>query len=131
MPQFEVGQQELVDLHHYTYLMDQCSMGKATGKLAEIVHDINNFLVTRIYFSTNHRNNYHKMMKTDQFVNTRRYMNAFRKNFLTVQWFSEYVGLGFSEINPAEKDVNSLTQTGKYVDVSYGLQQQNLLDVSF
>ena len=26
MPQFEVGQQELVDLHHYTYDIDMCSL---------------------------------------------------------------------------------------------------------
>ena len=115
MPQFEVGQQELIDIHHYTYLIDMCSMGKATGQLAKIVNDINRHIVTNIYFSTQNRNNYHKMMKTDQFVNTKRYMNAFLQNFLSVEWFSEYVGLGFSDINPKEKDVNSLTQTGEYL----------------
>lgn len=112
MPQFEVGQQELIDIHHYTYLMDMCSMGKATGALAKIVHDINSWLVNNIHFSTQNRNNYHKMMKPDQFVNTKRYMNFFQQNFMTVDWFSEYIGLGFSDINPKEKDINSLTQTG-------------------
>jgi hypothetical protein len=115
MPQFEVGQQELIDIHHYTYLMDQCAMGKATGPLAQIVYDINSHLVNHIYFSFNNRHNYHKMMKTDQFANNKRCMNTFRQTFLTVQWFSEYVGLGFSEINPKEKDINSLTQTGAYL----------------
>lgn len=114
MPQFEVGQQELIDIHHYTYLIDMCSMGKATGQLAQIVYDINSHLVNHIYFSTQNKNNYHKMIKTDQFVNTKRYMNAFQQSFLSVEWFSEFVGLGFSDINPKEKDINSLTQTGQY-----------------
>lgn len=113
MPQFEVGQQELIDIHHYTYLIDMCSMGKATGQLAQIVYDINSHLVNHIYFSTQNKNNYHKMIKTDQFVNTKRYMNAFQQSFLSVEWFSEFVGLGFSDINPKEKDINSLTQTGQ------------------
>jgi hypothetical protein len=114
MPQFEVGQQELIDIHHYTYLIDLCSLGKAPERLAKIVYDVNSYLVGHIYFSTQNRNNYHKMMSRDQFGNTKRYMSEFCKNFLTVEWFSEYVGLGFSEINPKEKDINSLTQTGEY-----------------
>ena len=113
MPQFEVGQQELIDIHHYTYLIDLCSLGKAPERLAKIVYDVNSYLVGHIYFSTQNRNNYHKMMSRDQFGNTKRYMSEFCKNFLTVEWFSEYVGLGFSEINPKEKDINSLTQTGE------------------
>ena len=117
MPQFEVGQQELIDIHHYTYLIDMCSMGKTTGKLAQIVHDVNGHLVNHIHFSTQNRNNYHKMMKHETFVNTRRYMNAFQQTFLSVEWFTEYLGLGFSDINPKEKDINSLTQTGEYVTI--------------
>ena len=119
MPQFEVGQQELIDIHHYTYLIDMCSMGKATGQLAQIVHDVNGHLVNHIYFSTQNRNNYHKMMKHETFVNTRRYMNAFQQTFLSVEWFTEYLGLGFSDINPKEKDINSLTQTGEYVAIVF------------
>ena len=119
MPQFEVGQQELIDIHHYTYLIDMCSMGKATGQLAQIVHDVNGHLVNHIYFSTQDRNNYHKMMKRETFVNTRRYMNAFQQTFLSVEWFTEYLGLGFSDINPKEKDINSLTQTGEYAAIVF------------
>jgi hypothetical protein len=40
-------------------------------------------------------------------------MNAFQENFLSVDWFIEYIGLGFSDINPKEKEINSLTQTGE------------------
>ena len=114
IPQFEVGQQELIDIHYYTYLIDLCSLGKAPDRLAQIVYDVNSHLVNHIYFSTQNRNNYHKMISREQFVNTKRYMNEFKQNFLSVEWFSEYVGLGFSEINPKEKDINSLTQTGEY-----------------
>lgn len=115
MPQFEVGQQELIDIHYYTYLIDLCSLGKVPDRLAQIVYDVNSHLVNHIYFSTQNRNNYHKMISREQFVNTKRYMSEFKQNFLSVEWFSEYVGLGFSEINPKEKDINSLTQTGEHL----------------
>jgi hypothetical protein len=111
--QFEVGQQELIDVHYYTYLIDLVSFGKAHSHLAQIVQDVNSYLVNHIYFSTQNKNNYHKMMKQEVFVNTKRYMNAFQETFLSVEWFAEYLGLGFSDINPNEKDINSLTQTGE------------------
>eukprot|EP00804_Cyclotella_cryptica_P011896 CCRYP_004399-RA/>CCRYP_004399-RA protein AED:0.06 eAED:0.06 QI:211/0.78/0.8/1/0.71/0.6/15/1860/1813 len=113
MAQFEVGQQELIDIHHYTYLMDLCMLSKAGG-LADVVYTINKFLAQKIYFSTQSRNNYHKMMDLQTFTSARKYMNPFQQNFLTAEWFREYVGLGFSEINPREKDINSLTQTVFY-----------------
>ena len=41
MPQFEVGQQELIDMHHYTYLIDMCSMGKvATTQWRKVLCDL-------------------------------------------------------------------------------------------
>ena len=113
MPQFEVGQQELINLHHYTYLIDMCAMDMLTDQLTQIVYDINSVLVNNIYFSTQNRNNYHKMMETEQFIKTKKYMNYFKQKFLAVDWFSTFVGLGFSPFNPKEKDINSLTQTGK------------------
>ena len=33
---------------------------------------------------------------------------------MSVEWLREYVGLGFPEVNPKEKDINSLTQTVFY-----------------
>lgn len=141
MAQFEVGQQELVDIHHYTYLMDMCMLKKA-DKLTEIVYACNKFLVQKIYFSMQGKNNYHKLMDLQDFVRARKYMNLFQQTFLTPEWFKEYVGkfkcqlklqkccfsfitlccvdiiytigLGFSEINPKEKDINALTQTVFY-----------------
>ena len=114
MPQFEIGQQELIDIHHYTYLIDMCSMGKAPSSLSQIVQNVNSVLIQYIYFSTQQRNTYDKMMSLEQFVATKKHKNFFNENFLSVDWFSEYIGLGFSEINPKEKDINSLTQSVFY-----------------
>lgn len=91
MGQFEVGQQELVDIHHYTYIMDMCMLNKA-DKLAEIVYSINKFLVQKIYFSMQGRNNYHKLMDLQDFARARKYMNPFQQTFLTAEWFQEYIG---------------------------------------
>ena len=121
MPQFEIGQRELIDLHHYTYVMDMISMGVNKKELATMVADVNKHLVYHIYFSQNNRNNYHKMMKTDQFVNARKYMNVFLETFLTVSWFTEFVALGFADMNPREKEINSMTQTVFYsIDLMRG-----------
>ena len=91
MAQFEVGQQELVDIHHYTYLMDMCMLKKA-DKLTDIVYACNKFLVQKIYFSMQGKNNYHKLMDLQDFVRARKYMNVFQQTFLTPEWFKEYVG---------------------------------------
>lgn len=91
MAQFEVGQQELVDIHHYTYLMDMCMLSKG-DKLADIVYAINKFLVQKIYFSKQGRNNYHQLMDLQDFARARKYMNPFQQTFLTSEWFSEYIG---------------------------------------
>lgn len=91
MAQFEVGQQELIDIHHYTYLMDLCMLSKAGG-LADVVYKINKFFAQKIFFSTQSRNSYHKMMDLQTFTSARKYMNPFQQNFLTAEWFREYVG---------------------------------------
>ena len=36
MPQFEVGQRELVDLHHYTYDVDMCAILHKSGQVWSI-----------------------------------------------------------------------------------------------
>jgi hypothetical protein len=113
MPQFEVGQQELIDIHHYTYLIDMCSLGVMPEALGQLVNSMNEVLVQNIYFSTQNRNNYHKMVKTDQFINSKVYQ-FFLRHFMGVEWFDQYIGLGLSDINPKEKDINCLTQTVFY-----------------
>lgn len=113
MPQFEVGQQELIDIHHYTYLIDMVALGKAVGVFPQVVNEVNSRLVNDIHYSTQNRNTYHKMVPIQQLMSNRKFMNAFQEKFLSVDWFIEYIGLGFSDINPKEKEINSLTQTGE------------------
>ena len=91
MAQFEVGQQELIDIHHYTYLMDMCMLKKA-DKLSDIIYAVNKFLVQNIHFSMQGRNNYHKLMDLQDFARARKYMSPFQQCFLTPEWFKEYVG---------------------------------------
>jgi len=33
MPQYEVGQQELVDIHHFTFLIEHCAFDDSTALL--------------------------------------------------------------------------------------------------
>ena len=113
MPQFEVGQQELIDIHHYTYLIDMCSLGEIPEALSQLVLAMNQDFAQKIYYSTQNRNSYHKIMKTSQFLNSKAFSH-FLHHFMGVEWFGEYIGLGFSTINPKEKDINCLTQTVFY-----------------
>jgi hypothetical protein len=65
MPAFEVGQQELVDIHHYTFLIDICSiMQQVDAALLDRVHAVNHILADHIFFSTQKRNNYDKFVTT-------------------------------------------------------------------
>ena len=115
MPQFEIGQQELVDVHHYTYMMDMCSLidGFDSG-LVTRVREGNKILVDHIYFSTQKTSNYDKMMPLEDFKSSKKFYRQFCDQFMTIDWLSAYVGLGFGEINPNEKEINSLTQTVFY-----------------
>jgi hypothetical protein len=38
----------------------------------------------------------------------------FLDEFMSTDYLSNFVGLGFSDINSKEKEINSLTQTGFY-----------------
>ena len=119
MPQFEVGQQELVDVHHYTYLIDLCGMlseGKAAaGSERALVERVNQLLAEHVYFSTQQRPNYEKMMSTKEFMSSRnKFYGFFLAGFMSVPFFTGFLGLGFAEINPKEKEINSLTQTVFY-----------------
>ena len=111
MPQFEVGQQELVDVHHYTYLIELSSMLAGS---TELIKRVNQFLVEHIFFSTQKRSNYDKMMSLEQFKGSFKFFTFFLENFMSVDYLTEFVALGFSDINPKEKEINSLTQTVFY-----------------
>eukprot|EP01043_Picozoa_sp_COSAG02_P023858 COSAG02_NODE_1285_length_13457_cov_11.145606_9_plen_1761_part_00 len=117
MGQFEVGQPELVDLHHYTYLLDMCSIKSTTrSEGLDLVQRVNAHLADHIYFSTQKRSSYDKFLTPDEFRASRRYYDFFLSNFMSVAWHTDLVGLGFPDVNPKEKDINSLSQTVFYLD---------------
>jgi len=119
MAQFEVAQSDLVDLHHYTYAIDMVSMAYAAGEapdpaLLARVQAVNHMMMEHIYVSTNQRATYDKMMTKKEFMAARKLFNFFAAHFMSVEFHSSVIALGFSEINPREKDINSLTQTVFY-----------------
>jgi len=133
MGQFEIGQQELVDIHHYTYLIDMCGIHAGDGvdksDFDRIKH-INRFLSNHILFSTQNRNNYDKLMKKQKFLNNQKYFPYFEENFMSLEYFENFVGLGFAEVNPKEKEINSLTQTVFY-EVSLMQSQSYRMEYEF
>ena len=131
MGQFEIGQQELVDIHHYTYLLDMCALSSSSMSQTNknIVGQINRFLSEHILYSTQRRDNYDKLMTREEFRSNRNF-DYFEENFMSTSWLSNYIGLGFAEVNPKEKDINSLTQTVFY---SYEMMrsQQGRMEYEF
>ena len=130
LPQFEAGQRELVALHHYTYLVDMCAMLSSAGggngnaaaaaaaaveEMRALVETVNErVLMKRMLFSTQKRSTYDKMLSAETFSRSRKWASFFNATFMSVEWLREFVGLGFQEVNPREKEVNSLTQTVFY-----------------
>jgi len=53
-------------------------------------------------------------MTYEEFCKAKKYFKYFLDSFMSVDFLSEFVGLGFAEINMKEKEVNSLTQTVFY-----------------
>jgi hypothetical protein len=101
MPQFEVGQQELIDVHHYSYMIDLMSMicvdRNAQGdhsSMAARVRAVNQQLVEHIHFSTQRQANYDKMMKLKDFVGNKKYYDFFLSCFLSIRFFDSFCGLG-------------------------------------
>jgi hypothetical protein len=115
MAQFEVGQQELVDLHHYMYEVDLVSMaaGKNDEDVRARVRAVNELLVAKTYFSTQRLSDYDKFQPLTMFQESRAY-DFFLEAFMSVSFFTRFVGLGLSPFVPTEKEVNSLTQTAWY-----------------
>ena len=120
MAQFEVGQRELVELHHYTYEIDLCALlgkllSKANSKaLAERVGAVNALLAQQIYFSTQRTSDYEKFMTQAQFLGSKRHYDFFLTSFMSPAFFQSFAGLGFTEMNPKEKEINALTRTSFY-----------------
>ena len=119
MAQFEVGQRELVDLHHYTYEVDLCALdprklAASDGKLVERVRSCNKLLAKHVLFSTQRTPDYDKFMTQAQFEGSKKFFEFFLTSFMSPEWFKEFCGLGFSQINLREKDVNALTRSAFY-----------------
>jgi hypothetical protein len=114
MPQFEIGQRELVDVHHFTLLLDIYALTEVDPSLKLIVRSVNEHLLEHVLFSTQKTTNYEKIVSIDQLKKSKKEFKSFVDAFMTAAFFDKYVGLGFAEINLKEKDVNSLTQTVFY-----------------
>jgi hypothetical protein len=112
--QFEIGQSELVDLHHYTYVLDFVSLSGKEPEWSKTVQKINEFLAEQIYWSTQKRHNYEKILSSDTFRKSKKSYKIYLETFMSPDFFRDYIGLGFSDINPKEKDVNCLTRTVFY-----------------
>jgi hypothetical protein len=115
MPQLEVGQLELVNVHYYTFLIDMYALSDSSilveHDLAARIHAINDVLIDSVHFSTQKTHNYEKFQELTKNKTAR---TLFRSSFLTANYLQRYVGLGFGEVNPKEKTINSLTQTAFY-----------------
>ena len=93
-------------------------MGKTASEnhrtLSQRVHRVNDFLVNHIIFSTQNRWDYEQFMDLDEFKSSREFTGTFRNAFMSADWFQQYTGLGFPDINPKDKERNCLTQTSFY-----------------
>jgi hypothetical protein len=123
MPQFEVGQQELVDVHHYMFIVDTCAMLDGSNddkvlnsaQLLDRVRSVNRVLVDEILISTQRRSDYHKMMSLDDFQGHRKFSPFFLDKFMSPEFLENFAALGFQDINPKEKEINSLSQSVWYL----------------
>jgi hypothetical protein len=114
LPAYECSQKELVDIHHYTFLIDFCALSNKEGEWTKRVHAINELLAEHIFYSTQKRHNYEKFVTTDAFRKSKKTYRFFLDTFMSTDFLSDYIALGFSDINPKEKEINSLTQTVFY-----------------
>lgn len=114
IPQYEIGQQELIDVHHYFYLLDLFSMLDLDDDLSDRIKTVNEFLVDHIFFSTQKSSNYEKILSVKDFRKQKQNYKYFRNAFMTFDYMTRFIPLGFTVNNPKEKDVNSLNQTVFY-----------------
>lgn len=80
--------------------------------------------------SSNNKNNYDKMLDTSRFVSHKKDYREFLDSFMTTEFFNNNVGLGFTDYNPKEKDVNSMTQTVFY-STEFMRRQQFRMEYEF
>ena len=80
--------------------------------------------------SHNNKNNYDKIQNTARFANHKKDYRAFLDSFMTSEFFCDNAGLGFTDYNPKEKDINSMTQTVFY-DTEFMRRQQFRMEYEF
>lgn len=95
-------------------MLDLIELEADDTELIRRVHEVNHHLVEHIYFSTQKHANYDKMLSVKDFKKSKKVFRLFLNAFMTTFWFEEFIALGFGEINPKEKEINSLTQTVFY-----------------
>eukprot|EP00976_Prorocentrum_cordatum_P041466 841582-Prorocentrum_minimum.AAC.1 len=98
--QFEIGQPELVQLHHYTYEIDIQSMltspYRHCPELTERVHQVNRELAKEILFSTQNLGDYEKLMPLEKFMKKEAYYAPFLNGFMSTKYLNSFAGLGAS-----------------------------------
>jgi len=75
---------------------------------------VNSALAESVLFSTQRQTDYETILRPDEFSNSKKTYDFFRDTFLSVDFFQEFCGLGLSDRNLAEPDVNALTRTVFY-----------------
>ena len=114
MPQFEVGQQELVELHHFLFMVDLNAIADVDVALVARLHEVNQILFQDTLYSTSKMANYEKLLEHADVKKSKKLFRPFLNTFLSIDFYHEFVALGFSDINPKEKDINTLTQSVFY-----------------
>lgn len=104
MPMFEVGQRELIELHHYTYEIDMCAlMDKKPDKaMVARVRAVNAALAEKVLFSTSRTSDYDKLLSHAQFCASRFYED-FLSSFMSIAFFEEYAQLPRTFLPPSWK----------------------------
>jgi len=116
MPQFEVGQQQLIDLHHYTYLIDCCARDQTQdAALISRYQEANHLLLDECLFSTQKEYDYEKILDQEDVRRNRKLVKPFINYFLSMEYLENWIGLGFADIDLRQKEVNSLTRTVFYL----------------
>ncbi len=80
--------------------------------------------------SSNNKNNYDKILSTSRFTSHKKSYREFLDAFMTTDFFNDNAGLGFTDYNPKEKDINSMTQTVFY-DSDFMRRQQFRMEYEF
>ena len=86
------------------------------------MHAVNAVLADHVYYSTQKLADYDKFMAPAQFKGSRRFYDYFLDAFMSAGYFAQFAGHGLSDIVPAEKEINSLTQTAFYSTEMMGRQ---------